>query len=154
MTDLCQGAASSYWLMDAGQAPAVLRRLRQPTATWLSYLGGEMPQIKSFDRALAAIARAEVTLEDLEANCCEPGRSPRMASLAETLSSVRDGIHELDPDSGSASGVIARLEDAGAQIGSLQIGCCAPSRLPLYATMLKELTGAQRSINQALGRGH
>jgi len=40
------------------------------------------------------------------------------------------------------------------QIGSLQIGCWRPSRLPLYATTLKQLTGAQRSINQALDRGH
>jgi len=109
---------------------------------------------KTFDRALAAIDKAEVALEELEANCCVPGRSPRMARLGDTLSSVRAGIRELDEDGDSGDDAIAGLEDAGAQIGSLQIGCCAPARLPLYTEMLKQLTGAQRTITRGLDRGH
>ncbi|MDH3540042.1 MAG: hypothetical protein OEP52_08615 [Acidimicrobiia bacterium] len=113
-----------------------------------------MTDPESFDRALVAIDKAGVALEELDANCCVPGRSPRMAQLADTLSAARVRIQGLDLDPGSAADAIAQLEEAGAQIGSLQIGCCAPSRLPLYADMLRELTGAQRTIKRTLDLAH
>ncbi len=49
---------------------------------------------------------------------------------------------------------MATLEDAGAQVGRLQVGCCAPNRIPLYARVLEGLTTAQLAVNQALGEGH
>ena len=113
-----------------------------------------MSEPKPFDRALVAIDKAEVALAELDANCCVPGRSPRMAALADTLSSARAGILELDGDHAGGDDTIVQLEDAGAQIGSLQVSCCAPSRLPLYAEMLTELTMAQRTIKGVLNLAH
>ena len=107
-----------------------------------------MSDPKPFDRVLAAIDKAEVALAELDANCCVPGRSPRMAELADTLSSAREGILTLDSGGGGGDDAIVLIEDAGAQIGSLQVGCRAPSRLPLYAEMLTELTAAQRTITR------
>jgi hypothetical protein len=46
------------------------------------------------------------------------------------------------------------LENAGAQIGHLQVGCCALDRMPLYAEMLVELTKAQRAVTKTQGLGH
>ncbi len=115
---------------------------------------GAVSEPQPFDRGLVAIGRAEVALAELDANCCVPGRSPRMARLGETLSSIRTRIRELGEDPAAGDDIIAGLEDAGAQIGSLQIGCCAPSRLPFYTKMLKELSAAQRSLSRGLDRGH
>ncbi len=50
--------------------------------------------------------------------------------------------------------VLATLEDAGAQVGRLQFGCCAPSRIPLYAPLPEGPTTAQLAVNKALGRPH
>jgi len=99
-----------------------------------------------------ALDKCEQALEKLESMCCMPERSPRMQALGQTFSAARAGLDDLDE--GSASGTIAILEDAGAQIGWLQVGCCAPGRLPLYHTLLEELTTMQRSVNAAAGVGH
>ena len=59
-----------------------------------------------------------------------------MASLESTIRSAL----------GSASDAVALvelLEDAGAQVGRLQVGCCALARLPLYAELLEALTRAR-----------
>jgi len=104
--------------------------------------------------AFDALDSCEAALAELDARCCEPGRSPSMKALAETLTVARRG---LDQDAGNqaiADAVIAQLEDAGAQVGRLQVGCCAPGRLPLYADLLEGLTTAQLTINSAAGRGH
>lgn len=95
--------------------------------------------------ALAALDKCGVALAELEARCCEPGRSPSMAALANTLDTARTRIQELSGDPDPTSAVDA-LEDAGAQVGRLQVGCCAPDRLPLYARILQELTRTQRII--------
>ena len=113
-----------------------------------------MSETPTYENALEAVGKAEVALAELDANCCVPGRSPRMAKLSDTLSEVRAGIGGLEEDPSGSTDTLAHLEDAGAQIGSLQIGCCAPSRLPLYAEMLKELTGAQRTIKRTLDLAH
>ena len=102
----------------------------------------------NFDR----LANAEEALRKLSALCCEPGRSPRMAALNEPLSAVRSDLDNLGMDVKTAESLMLRLEDAGAQIGSLQIGCCAQTRLPLYAQMLSDLTSIQLDANQWLGR--
>ncbi|MEA2001311.1 MAG: hypothetical protein U9N84_05420 [Actinomycetota bacterium] len=77
-----------------------------------------------------------------------------MKTLGETLAHARNGLGQAGVDSTLADAVLASLEDAGAQVGSLQVGCCAPDRLPLYVTFLEGLTTAQLSVNRELGRGH
>lgn len=98
--------------------------------------------------ALAALDTCDKTLDKLDKLCCNPGRSPRMAKLAETVADARRGLDDVDADQTLAANVLAHLEDAGAQIGSLQVGCCAPARMPLYATFLENLTQAQLSLKQ------
>lgn len=74
-----------------------------------------------------------------------------MAALAETLGETRAGLDGLGDDPGA---VLTLLEDAGSQVGWLQVGCCAPGRLPLYARLLENLNSAQLALNRALGTGH
>ncbi len=75
-----------------------------------------------------------------------------MARLRATLDEAEG--HLGSARDGDGSSVIATLEDAGAQIGSLQVTCCAPSRLPLYARMLEDLTSAQRTVTSRLELDH
>lgn len=102
--------------------------------------------------ALAAIAEAERVIVRLDKMCCEPGRSPSMQRLSQTLAeakaSVEGSTGALD------TGVNAILEDAGAQLGRLQVGCCAPARMPLYATALDKLTEVQLAVSSDAGIGH
>jgi hypothetical protein len=102
----------------------------------------------------AALEDCQTALDALEARCCEPGRSPRMRAIAETLAQARSGMERIDQDPAAAEVTLAHLEDIGAQVGRLQVGCCAPNRLPLYADMLEGLTTAQLAVNRSLGRGH
>ena len=95
-----------------------------------------------------------VAIEKLDALCCEPGRSPRIAALADAIGEARSSTAELDGTVGTAEATIALLEEAGGQTGVLQVGCCAPGRLPLYERVLANLMTAQRSINETVGRGH
>ena len=92
--------------------------------------------------ALEALADSERALDQLEATCCVPDRSPSMEALAATLARARASLTDAE----ESATVTAHLEDAGAQVGRLQVGCCAPSRLPLYARILENLTTAQRSL--------
>lgn len=109
-----------------------------------------MTDFAPIDRAYAALDKAGDALESLDANCCEPGRSPRMLALGSTLRSAREYLATIEPGDAEATvKLIAQLEDAGAQIGSLQIDCCAPSRLPLYAEMLDTLNEVQRMARLA-----
>lgn len=73
-----------------------------------------------------------------------------MKALGETLAMAKSGLADTD----AAEVTLTHLEDAGAQIGRLQVGCCAPARLPLYASFLEGLMEAQRSIKAELGEGH
>jgi hypothetical protein len=113
-----------------------------------------MASNSSLEPAFKALDDCEDALRQLDATCCEPGRSPRMKALAETLAEARSGLDGLGHDPVVAEEALHHLEDAGAQIGRLQVTCCAPSRMPLYARQLESLTTAQRTINGALGRGH
>ena len=61
-----------------------------------------------------------------------------MRSVRGTIDAARASIEAADGDA-----VVAMLEDAGAQVGRLQIGCCAPNRMPLYAGVLEDLTRAR-----------
>jgi hypothetical protein len=96
----------------------------------------------------------EQALAKLDAGCCDPGRSPRMRALAEALGASRLALERVGGAPESADDAIAALEDMGAQIGRLQVGCCTEKRMPLYARMLVDLTDAQIAINRAAGQGH
>lgn len=113
-----------------------------------------MSQTLHTQEALNALTAAERALDELDRGCCEPGRSPRMAALADTLSMARSGLAHINGDDSRADVVIQHLEDAGRQIGALQVTCCAPARMPLYAELLESLMKTQRSINRSLSRGH
>jgi hypothetical protein len=89
-------------------------------------------------------------LTKLEKTCCVPGRSPRMAELGATISSARSAL-EAFRDGDSSEPVTDALEDAGGQVGRLQIGCCAENRLPLYARILNDLTTVQLTMDRARG---
>jgi hypothetical protein len=55
-----------------------------------------------------------------------------MEELAATLASARRTLDDVDDDAITAGTVIGMLEDAGAQLGRLQVACCAPDRMKLY----------------------
>lgn len=102
----------------------------------------------------AELDKALGAARDLHAGCCQPLRSPRMERLQTTLTSARDRVAELGQSPDAARSVIARIEDAGAQLGSLQVACCAPARIPLYAAALESLGRAQRLITRAYDLEH
>ena len=104
--------------------------------------------------AFKALDDCEAALSKLEEKCCRPERSPRMKALGDTLAEARAGFDGVSDDPEAADEVITHLEDAGAQIGWLQVGCCAPARLPLYHTLLEGLTTTQRTLKRAVKAGH
>lgn len=101
--------------------------------------------------ALATLDDCDATLVRLDKMCCDPGRSPQMTRLANTLQAIRS---HLDLGLVQSDAALSALEDAGGQLGRLQVGCCAPARMPLYASMLAGLTEIQRAVNAARGQGH
>lgn len=112
-----------------------------------------MTDVQPLDRALAALDKSRVALDDLDANCCVPRRSPRMKALGETLAVARASIENPD-DKTTVEAAIAVMEDAGAQVGRLQVTCCAPSRMKLYSEFLAGLTKAQIHVKQSLNLEH
>ena len=98
--------------------------------------------------SLDELAAATAALDELDARCCDPGRSPQMIALREQLDQVRKLLPAASSDASAAGATLAVLEEAGAMVGALQIGCCAPNRLPLYARMLDRLTKIQIEINR------
>ena len=65
-----------------------------------------------------------------------------MASLDAQLTAVR----RLIESGAQVSEVLPAIEDAGATVGALQVGCCAPNRLPLYGRILDRLTAVQLEL--------
>jgi len=103
------------------------------------------------ENAYSALDECEAALEELETRCCMPERSPRMKALADTIAAARSGVDRVgagDYDD-AVEQTFTELKDAGSQIGWLQVGCCAPDRLPLYHTLLEGLTTTRRSVGQA-----
>src|SRR3989304_5780244 len=88
----------------------------------------------------AALADSIAVVERLHATCCEPGRSPRMEQLKETLAMARATLNRGD----DATAVLAA---AGAQVGWLEVACCAEKRLPLYTEILTNLATAYRALD-------
>ena len=104
--------------------------------------------------AFAVLDDCDATIEELARLCCVPGRGKSLQSLGRRLNRLRATLAEVDDDPAAADTVVDRLEDIGADIGRLQIGCCAENRLPLYSDLLQGLTAVQLTMNEALGRGH
>lgn len=104
--------------------------------------------------ARSALTAATAALEALQARCCDPGRSPQMLAIEEAVDAVRRDLESALCNEEHADRLLTRLEDVGACIGRLQIGCCAPNRLPLYAEMLEKLTIVQLAVNRSLDRAH
>jgi len=129
------------------------RVARRGNSEWSARLPALMTTV-ALKRAFDALDDCDEALETLESGCCKPERSPRMEALATTLADARAGFGRVGDDPEQADALFAQLEDAGAQLGWLQVGCCAPSRLPLYTRMLTNLTKAQRSLTRELDRGH
>ena len=115
-----------------------------------------MTEPNELEIANQALDDCEAALADLEARCCRPERSPRMEALGETIAAVRRGLDGVagGDHHDAVTDTITHIEDAGSQIGWLQVGCCAPNRLPLYHTLLEGLTTTQRSVKKAAGAGH
>ncbi len=90
--------------------------------------------------------RSDAVLAELHELCCEPNRSPRMQALQGTLTEVRKRIDALDGDPAAERAIVDLLADAGAEIGRLQIECCAPARMPLYAELMAGLSRTQRIV--------
>ncbi|HSG80169.1 MAG TPA: hypothetical protein VLD62_11360 [Acidimicrobiia bacterium] len=102
------------------------------------------------DAAVAALDTCSEVVAELDLRCCDPGRSPSMQRLAETIDRARAHLSD-DP---SVEGFWMEVEDAGAQVSRLQVACCAPNRLPLYTRVLGELTAARMAFDSAHGLGH
>lgn len=99
-----------------------------------------------------AVTQCETVVARLHKMCCDPERSPRMAAIEDALIAVR---RDLDADDeGSLDRALRRAEEVGAAIGRLQVGCCAPVRMPLYAEALTHLNTIQIGVSKELGRAH
>lgn len=114
-------------------------------------VASRMTTFPPINNAFDALAAADHALEELDAQCCVPERSPRMAALAESLASIRKDLDDVDGEGFDVENLVLNLEDAGAGIGRLQIDCCAPGRMPLYAEMLTSLNKIQRSVRLFTG---
>jgi len=91
-----------------------------------------------------AIADSEAVVRRLHATCCEPGRSPRMERLSETLTVLRVSLAEGGP----VDDTMSALADAGAQVGWLQVACCSEKRMPLYEEVQQNLARVYRALQQ------
>lgn len=106
-----------------------------------------------FAAAYSSLDAADEAVRELHQGCCQPLRSPRMLALADTLTAARRRLdNATDPD--SAEAVIAVLEDAGGQLGFLQVACCAPDRTRLYSETLDNLAKVQRLLTRTFGLDH
>ena len=101
------------------------------------------------EAAQRALDDCQQTLARLGKLCCEPDRSPRMAAIGDALSRARSLIERIPVDGASAEVALGILEEAGAEIGRLQVVCCAPARTPLYASILEGLTRSQIAVNES-----
>ncbi|MFP5331825.1 MAG: hypothetical protein ACLGHX_05665 [Acidimicrobiia bacterium] len=107
-----------------------------------------------FGRGFEALDAADAAVRELHEGCCQPLRSPRMERLAATIADVRTRLTELGDDPADARAVVEVLSDAGGQLGTLQVECCAPGRMPLYTSTLTELFKVQRLVTGTFDLEH
>lgn len=85
--------------------------------------------------------------------CCAPDRSPRLNAIRDEIARVRAAVEGVAV-AADAEPVYAGLDRIGAKIGELQVGCCAPARMPLYADTLENLTGVQLDVKRHFKQNH
>ncbi|HSJ28295.1 MAG TPA: hypothetical protein VLB67_08785 [Acidimicrobiia bacterium] len=107
-----------------------------------------------FAQAFSSLDIADEAVRELHENCCQPLKSPRMEVLTSTLASARAQLADAAHDAEVAGEVVAILQDAGAQLGHLQVDCCAPARMKLYATTLENLSKIQRLLKRTFELEH
>ncbi|GMQ85401.1 MAG: hypothetical protein BMS9Abin07_0967 [Acidimicrobiia bacterium] len=101
-----------------------------------------------------ALADCDAVVDRLHEMCCQPDRSPRMLAIKEDIALVRAEIEASSDDTEALERALSTLTDIGEQFGYLQVSCCAPARMPLYADALSHLNVAQRKIKRSAGKGH
>ena len=107
-----------------------------------------------FTQAFESLEIADEAVRELHENCCQPLKSPRMETLTSTLAAARTQLADASHDADVAKEVVAILQDAGAQLGYLQVDCCAPARMKLYATALENLSQIQRLLKRTFKLEH
>jgi hypothetical protein len=107
-----------------------------------------------FVEAFESLDIADEAVRELHENCCQPLKSPRMERLARTLTAARAQLEESADDPAIAGELVAILQDAGAQLGHLQVDCCTPARMKLYATTLENLSKIQRLLKRTFELEH
>lgn len=90
----------------------------------------------------------DTAMDELEDQCCVPRRSPQMKALRETLAETRNLVAEIAESDDGPKRAVASIEAAGAQLGRLQVTCCAPARMPLYELLLNNLMKVQRGVKR------
>ncbi|HUG32889.1 MAG TPA: hypothetical protein VMM14_08350 [Acidimicrobiia bacterium] len=111
-----------------------------------------MSDLRSLADARSVLDECAAVVGRLHKMCCEPDRSPRMRAIEDSLMAARREIASGDPE--LLDRALGRLEGVGASLGSLQVGCCAPVRMPLYAEALEHLNRIQLAVSAGLGRSH
>lgn len=107
-----------------------------------------------FQDAGEFLTKCADAMDELEARCCAPRRSPQMERLRRTLAQV-DAHLALAHDSQEASAAtVEAIAEAGEQLGRLQVTCCAPGRMPLYEGILNHLMQVQRIVKRHAKLAH
>ena len=106
------------------------------------------------DGAFEALGVCDDAVLRLHKMCCEPNRSPQMVEIEESLATIRAQLELIRERKIGIDTLGSALEDTGARIGRLQVGCCAPARMPLYAEALRGLTDIQLALSRASGTAH
>jgi len=109
-----------------------------------------MPDLSA---AYSWLDAAAESVRELHEGCCQPLRSPRMEKLAGTIEEVRRLLGDA-ADARSAEAVTKVLQDAGGQIGWLQVACCTPARMRLYTETLENLSRVQRLLMREFDLEH
>jgi hypothetical protein len=73
-----------------------------------------------------------------------------MAAIEDSLVAIRGDLDSFVSE--SLDRALRRVEEVGGVIGRLQVGCCAPLRMPLYAEALSHLNTIQLEVDRELGR--
>jgi len=103
--------------------------------------------------ALAKLDECDRLIDRLNKMCCAPDRSPRLAAVRDELALVRSAVDAVGTPE-DATVVYSGVDRIGATIGELQVGCCAPARMPLYAETLENLTGVQLDVKRHFKQDH
>jgi len=110
-----------------------------------------MSPLNTIEPAFDALDACVGALGMLDMTCSDPDRGERLTALGDTITEARMKLRVVTISS-ETTGPAAReiLEDAGAQTGRLQVGCCDLDRMHLYAEILENLAKARMTIEKVL----